>query len=190
MKNSLEDKTITGDELVQLLELYNEFEACSFKNIKGLPLDFSRLSFVDCEFIDSDLTGTKINQTAFKTVKFTNCKLMGMHFLNCTPFLLDFHFHNCILDFSIFDGLKIPKTTFLNSQLKETNFVNTELKASIFKGSNLQGTRFENSVLDLCDFRNTQNLFMNPNVNSLKKTIFDRDSAMGLLAGLPIIIKD
>ena len=190
MAKFIEGETFENQEFLKIFEGLSEFENCIFKKCEAAEIDFSRKTFVDCEFINCNLTGIKLGQTAFKNCTFKSCKLMGLHFFNCNTFLLEFHFQECTLDLSSFYGLKIPKTQFKTCRLHEVDFTNAELKGSIFSGSSLASALFDNTNVELCDFRNTENLNLSPILNSIKKAIFDRQSAMGLLHALQIIIKD
>ncbi len=190
MAKFIEGETYINLTFESIFESNSEFENCIFKKCEAVEIDFSRKIFVDCEFINCNLTGVKLGQTAFKNCRFNTCKLMGLHFFNCNTFLLEFHFQDCTLDLSSFYGLKIPKTQFKSCRLHEVDFTNAELKASIFGGSSLTSALFDNTNVELCDFRYTENLNLNPTLNYIKKAVFDKQSAMGLLHALPIIIKD
>ncbi len=190
MLKIIEGETFENTEFTSLFKESTEFENCTFKKCIGAEIDFSRKVFQDCEFIDCNLSGIKLDQAAFKNCTFRSCKLLGLHFFNCNTFLLEFNFIECTLDLSSFYGLKIPKTQFVSCRLKEVDFSNTDLKGSLFKGSNLASTMFDNTNVELCDFRNTENLNLSPNINQIKKAIFDNQSAMGLLHSLQIVIKD
>jgi fluoroquinolone resistance protein len=190
MAKYIEGQSFENQNFNILFADYSEFENCTFKKCEGAEVDFSRKVFVDCEFINCNLTGIKLTQTSFKNIQFKSCKLMGLHFFNCNPFLLEFNFEECTLDLSSFYGLKIPKTKILNSRLTDVDFTNTDIKGGSFYGSNMASALFDKSNVELCDFRNVENLNLSPNLNQIKKAIFDRQSAMGLLHALNIVIKD
>ena len=73
------------------------FDACNFANS-----DLSEINFTDCEFRNCDLSLVKTNHTAFKTVNFKQCKLLGLHFEDCNDFLFSVDFVGCQLNLSSF----------------------------------------------------------------------------------------
>ncbi|HAH36546.1 MAG TPA: hypothetical protein DCL81_08480, partial [Algoriphagus sp.] len=57
-----------------------------------------------------------------------------------------------------------------------------------FQGSDLSGTVFDQTVLEKVDFRNTQNLRLDPEINKIKGARFDLYGLPGLLEKYGIII--
>jgi uncharacterized protein YjbI with pentapeptide repeats len=132
---------------------------------------------------------TKILDTAFKTVKFTDCKLMGLRFEECNDFLFSVSFSNCQLNFSSFFKLKLKKIHFKNCMLQEVDFAQTDLSNSTFTDCDLSGALFSRSNLEKSDFRTSFNYSIDPVQNRLKKTLFSREGVVGLLDRFNIIIE-
>src|ERR1700761_8511377 len=93
-----------------------EYEACIFRNCDLSGVDLSDLVFIDCEFIDSNLSLVRLVKTAFRDITFKGCKMMGLQFRDCSQFGLSFRYESCILDHSSFYQTKIKKTPFKNTQ--------------------------------------------------------------------------
>ena len=73
------------------------FIACNFENIQ-----LANITFIECKFINCNLSNSKLNYTAFKGVLFEKCKLLGVNFNDCNPFLLKFTFIDCDLTLASF----------------------------------------------------------------------------------------
>ncbi len=158
-----------------------EYENCSFINCNFSGANLGKLSFLECEFENCDFSSAKTVGTGFKEVVFRNCKLLGLAFDTCSEFLLSFRFTDCILNFSSFYRLKIPKTIFSNCKLLEVDFTEVELSAASFSGSDLAGAIFQGSRLDNSDFRGAINYSINPQENLLTGARFSLPEVVGLL---------
>lgn len=165
-----------------------EYDNCTFTNCNFENIHASNIQFVECEFIDCNFSNTIIKDTAFRDVSFINCKMIGVKFNECDPFLLQFSFKDCQLNFSSFYQLKIPNTKFVNCNLEEVDFTETILKSSIFDNCDLKRTIFEKTNLEKSDFRTAINFDLNPSENRLKEARFSRNTIEGLLTVYKIIV--
>lgn len=159
-----------------------EYENCSFRNCNFSRVNLSGINFSECEFEDCDLSNAEIRDTGFKDVKFKNCKLMGLAFNNCNEFLLYFYFERCLLNFSSFFGLKIPRTHFVNCQLQQVDFSEAILTESSFSNCELSQSVFQNSHLENCDFRGSINYSLDPENNRIAEAKFSMPEVLGLLS--------
>jgi uncharacterized protein YjbI with pentapeptide repeats len=119
--------------------------------------------------------------TAFQEAEFSDCKLTGVRFDDCNPFLLAMHFSHCILNLASFYQLKLNGARMLHCNLQEADFTEAELKSANFEGSQLHGTVFYYSTLEKADFRNAFGYIINPSNNKVKGAKFSRDGLDGLL---------
>ena len=71
-----------------------EYENCLFRNCEFAESDLMNIIFIDCTFEQCNLSMAKIRNTALKTVKFIHCKLLGLNFSDCNPFLLSLYFED------------------------------------------------------------------------------------------------
>lgn len=159
----------------------NLYENCSFKNCHFAQGDFSNISFIDCEFIDCDLSNARVTNTAFKTVKFEQSKLIGIHFEDCNTFLLDLCFTDCTLNISSFYQLNLKKSVFTNCSLHEVDFTETNLAEANFTNCDFIAAIFENTNLEKADFRTSTNYAIRPDMNRVKGAHFSADGLAGLL---------
>ncbi|MCE3279795.1 MAG: hypothetical protein K0S44_1986 [Bacteroidetes bacterium] len=158
-----------------------EYEACTFKNCNFSNSDLSNFIFTNCEFVGSNLSLAKLDNTSLKTVSFLNCKLLGLDFSYCNPFLLTFMFEACVMNMTSFHKLKMKATRFKDCELREADFTGTDLSLSNFKNCDLGNAIFINSVLEKVDFRTAFNFSIDPEVNRIKNAKFSRNGILGLL---------
>ena len=158
-----------------------EFEDCIFKNCDFSNSNFCNNTFMDCEFIDCNLSMTQLDGTSLKTVRFKNCKLLGIQFHSCADFMFGVNFQDCILDYSSFANKKMPKTHFNSCSLKEVSFIGTNLTNSVFENSNLAGAIFNDTQLTAVDFTTAYNYKIDPEFNPMKKAKFSTQGIPGLL---------
>ena len=176
-----EDQTFEKKDYSENFLPKGEYENCTFKNCIFSNSDLSNIKFSDCEFLNCDMTMAKIDGTAFRDAKFKDCKLLGLHFENCTDFLFSVGFENCNLNLSSFYKRSLKKTKFKNCTLQETDFSEADLLLSVFDNCDLSGSIFDRTNLEKVDFRTSYNFSIDPEKNQLKKAKFSRTELAGLL---------
>src|SRR5690606_6177139 len=67
-----------------------EYELCIFKDCIFSNLDLTGFSFTECEFENCDLSNAFGINISMRDVIFRNCKILGVRFDQCNPFLLSF----------------------------------------------------------------------------------------------------
>ena len=157
------------------------YENCVFEDCDFSGGNLSLLSFEECEFRNCNLSLVKMGETALKNVQFSDCKILGVRFEHCNPFLLAFSFENCKLDLSSFYGLKIKKTTFENCSLQEVDLTDTDLESATFSNCDLLHARFDRTNLEKADLRSAFNYSIDPENNKLRKAKFSLAGVKGLL---------
>lgn len=162
-------------------ELAKEYESCTFVdcNFEGTLL--SQIQFVECEFHQCNLSTAKISGTGWKQVVFKGCKMLGLHFEQSNPFLLELAFENCVLNYSCFYKKKLKSTRFLHCQLEEVDFSEADLHKSLFTGSTLSLATFDQTNLTEADFSEAFSYRINPTLNQIRKAKFSFPQAAGLL---------
>lgn len=164
------------------------YEHCKFDDCHFDSVDLSGFKFIDCVFLNCDLSMALLNKTGFQQVQFKNCKMLGMPFHKCDPFLLSFRFESCILHHASFGGLSIKKTVFRNCLIHEADFGECDLTGSVFDDCDLNMSRFEHSNLEKVDFSAAFNYQIDPNINRMKKAKFSLSQLPGLLQAFDIEI--
>jgi fluoroquinolone resistance protein len=166
-----------------------KYEYCAFSDCIFSNADLSEVDFTECTFERCDFSMAKLRNTAFKDVNFKDCKLLGLRFDDCNPFLISFNFENCMLSFSSFYELKLKNTRFDNCKLEEVDFVETDLTNAVFKNCDLNRAVFDRTKLEGADFRTAFNFSIDPEINQIKKARFSAQNVVGLLNKYKIIIE-
>ena len=166
-----------------------EYDNCTFIKCNFEGIHASNIQFVECEFIECNFSNAIVKDTAFKDVNFINCKMIGVKFNECDPFLLQFTFSYCQLNFSSFYQLKIPNTKFINCNLQEVDFTETDLSNTFLDSCDLKLAIFERTNLEKTDFRTAFNFNINPENNRLKHARFSKGNLLGLLLEYKIVVE-
>lgn len=152
------------------------FEACDFSNAV-----LSGSSFSDCVFDGCQFSMTKLGNTSFRNVRFKDCKLLGLHFEDCSNFLFTVNFENCTVKLCSFNKMNLQNTMFNKSALHEIDFTETNLGGACFGFCDLMGSIFDGTKLEKTDFRTAFNYSIDPDRNKLKKAKFSWPGITGLL---------
>jgi uncharacterized protein YjbI with pentapeptide repeats len=158
-----------------------EFDNCTFTEIDFSNSEFISCKFNECTFSNCNLSSIQLNNSQLNDVSFVDCKVLGVHFEECSDFLFSVSFDACNLDYCTFYKKKLVQTTISNSSLKQVDFSEADLSKSSFNNSNLFETLFYRTNLTEADFRTAQNFSIHPLENQLKKAKFSRENLEGLL---------
>lgn len=189
MGKSYQENHLYQNQTFQSGELpFEEYDQCRFLNCVFLNVNLSGLHFNDCVFEDCDLSMATLKDTAFRDVKFKNCKLLGLRFDECNNFSLSFDFEGCMLQFSSFFRLKIPRTVFKDCKIEDVEFVETDLSNAAFYHCDLSRAVFENTILESADLQTAQNFSIDPDQNRIQKARFSTHNIAGLLHKYRIVI--
>jgi len=123
-----------------------------------------------------------------REISFENCKLLGVQWTQIDDFVNP-SFRECNLNYCGFVGLKLKKTLFFKSSLREADFSQGDLSESDLRECDFLNARFHNTTLLKADFRGALNYLIDPIGNKLRGARFTMPEAQGLLAGLGVIIE-
>jgi fluoroquinolone resistance protein len=177
----IEDKKFEQIDFTENGLPIGEYENCSFINCNFSNTDFSGIKFSLSEFINCNLSLVKLTKTAFRDIKFKECKMVGLQFDQCNPFGLEISFDHCSLNHASFYQTKLKKTIFKNSSLHEVDFTQCDLSHSIFDTCDFTMATFENTIIEKADFTTSINYSINPEINKIKKAKFSLSAIAGLL---------
>ena len=135
------------------------------------------------------MSAANVNGTSFQETQFTNCKLMGLHFDHCNPFLLSVRFTNCSLNMATFYQCKLQKTIFSHCNLQEADCTEADFSNAVFQQCNLMHAVFDRTNLEKADLRTAVNFSIDPERNKLKKAKFAATALSGLLHKYDLIIE-
>jgi uncharacterized protein YjbI with pentapeptide repeats len=116
-----------------------------------------------------------------RDIRFIDCKLLGLHFEDCSDFLFAVHFDKCVLNLSSFFKQKLKKTVFSNCGLHEVDFTEADCNNAVFEQCDLSGAKFEKTNLEKADLRTAFNYSIDPEINRIKKAKFSIEGIVGLL---------
>jgi fluoroquinolone resistance protein len=183
------DKTFLKEDYTANALPKGEYDNCTFTDCNFLNANLNNIVFTECIFEGCNLTMVQVKQAALKDVRFVNCKITGVHFHDCDPFLLKVQFEKCILQLASFYKLKLKNTLFSKCDLRETDFTETDLTGASLSGCDLANTIFQDTILEKADLRTAFNYSIDPEANRLKGAKFSREGIAGLLDKYQIVIE-
>jgi fluoroquinolone resistance protein len=184
-----EDITFKNARPEELAGFDRTFDNCKFISCDFSYADLSNKTFVDCRFENCNLSLIKLVNAGLQGVVFTDCKLSGVNFSVCSNFSFSVSFDNCNLDYSIFTGKKLKATRFGNSTLNEADFAGADLTNAVFDHCNLNRSVFNRTILKGANFTTSYNIIIDPELNTMDKAKFSRDSLAGLLTKYNLVVK-
>ena len=176
-----EDKLFERIDFTETRLAVGEYENCQFVNCNFYKADLLNVTFRECWFDSCDFSLASLKNAAFNDIRFVGCKLVGVQFEECNPFLFSVDFENCVLKLAVFYKIKLKKTRFKNCNLQETDFTEADLTSAVFDNCDMQRTIFQRTVLEKVDFRTAFNYSIDPEMNRIKKARFSRMGIAGLL---------
>ncbi|QDH78473.1 pentapeptide repeat-containing protein [Echinicola soli] len=189
MKTAYFDGKEFRDEDFRLSFTTGEYEECTFVGCTFAGSDLRDVVFSECNFERCDLSNAQLQNTSLRDIEFSTCKLLGLRFDKCNPFLLTITFTDCQLDFSSFYGLKLKQTKFKSCRMHEVEFVEVDLTASTFDGCDLFHAVFDGACLEKVDFSTAENFSIDPESNQIKKAKFSLSNVTGLLDKYDISVR-
>ncbi len=181
MQNYIQNQTYTTINYQQNDLNFHDYEACIFINCNFTKCLFVAVVFIDCEFHDCDFTASKINHVSFRGAYFFDSKLIDVNFSMTNKTIFAIGFNNCNLDFSKFYDLNLQHTLFKNCSLRAADFMNTNLLKTIFENCDLHRAEFSRAKATQTNFLSSHNYTIDPTKTTLKKAIFSKQGAKGLL---------
>lgn len=178
---------LTEDQLFQKIDFTRnpfpkgDYEQCEFVGCNFSGVDLNGMNFSDCLFRDCDLSMIKCAKTGFKSVRFLNCKLLGIRFEACNPFLLELSFENCLIKLSSFFRLSLKQTVFKNCEVQEVDFTEADLSKAVFEQCDLNLSTFDRSNLERANLSSASRYIIDPEKNRIKGMCVSRNGLEGLL---------
>lgn len=168
---------------------FKEYENCTFRYCDFTDCTFQTVTFLDCNFFDCNFKNTKINYVSLRGVFFTKCDFTSVNFAMTDQVIYDFHFKDCLLDYSQFYALKLKKMRFINCSMVAVDFMKTDLTEVLFDNCNLRLAVFSDTIANKTDFSTSYDYIIDPEKNKLKKAQFSLDGLKGLLNKYDIVVK-
>jgi uncharacterized protein YjbI with pentapeptide repeats len=157
------------------------YENCQFTNCNFYSANLVDITFRECRFEDCDFSLSNMRNTALSDIHFVGCKLVGVQFEECNPFLFSVDFENCVLKLAVFYKVRLKKTRFKNCNLQETDFTEADMTQTTLDNCDLQRAIFQRTILEKADLRTSYNYSIDPEQNRITKARFSRMGIAGLL---------
>ena len=180
-RNYFEDLVFEKEDFTEKTLGRVEYDNCTFNGCNFSGSDLSHITFTECTFTGCNLSTVKLTNTGLRDIYFKDCKILGLHFEDCSDFLFAVNFDTCILNLSSFFKQKLKKIFFKNCSLHEVDFTEADLSDSIFENCDLSGAKFEKTTLEKADLRSSFNYSIDPEINKIKKAKFSIYGIAGLL---------
>lgn len=158
------------------------YTGCRFVQCNFSRADFTGITFMECVFEGCDLSLAKVRGTAFRDVRFLDCKLLGLAFDQANPFLFSIRPERSMMDSTAFNGMDLRKMRFANCRLQGAHFSRTVLAEAVFEGCDLTDAVFDGTDLQRADLRTAHGFTIRPEANRLKGARFTSGNVHGLLA--------
>lgn len=168
---------------------FKEYEECTFSHCDFTNCNFSGVAFTDSNFDNCNFKEAEINYVGLRNVQFNNCDFTNVNFAMTDQLLFEFHFKDCLLDYSKFYALKLKQMTFTNCSMIAADFMGTDLTAVLFDNCNLHQAVFTDAKAEKADFVTSYNFTIDPEKTRLKKAQFSKDGLKGLLSKYEIIVR-
>ncbi len=171
-----------------------DFSACVFDHCVFSECAFYRCSFTECQFRACDLSLAKVHGSRFTDVRFAASKLVGIDWTKAgdaviSKLFLSVHFDDCLLSYSSFFGLTLPRSRFVGCTAREVDFRDADLTDADCAGTDFSASKFHHTNLTKADFRRATDYTIDPTANTIAKARFSLPEAIALLSGFDIVIE-
>ena len=188
VNNFFSDQSFRHQNYKETSLIKGEYMNCTFQHCNFENVHVSNIQFVECEFIDCNFSNAIVNDTAFREVVFRHCKMIGVPFHTCDPFLLKLSFEKCTIHLSSFYQVNLTNTIFKNCSLDEADFTEANLKGSELINCTLRATVFDRTNLENVDLSTSEQFEIDPEQNRVKGAKFSQENVAGLLVKHKIIV--
>ena len=127
--------------------------------------------------------------TAFRTVRFAGCKLLGVQFDRCSAFLFAVRFDQCRIDLASFRSVVLKNTQFNGCRLHEVDFSGADLSGATLDDCDLSGALFDGTNLEKADLRTAHHYLLDPVDNRVKGARFAVAGLPGLMGRFKILVE-
>jgi fluoroquinolone resistance protein len=170
-----------------------DFEECRFEACSFQETEFSGCAFRGSLFASCNLAVMKVPNSRFADVTFRRSKLTGVNWtvaqLSTVGTALTFE-EQCVLDYSVFMGLKLKNMALRDSTAREVDFTDADLSGSDLSGTDLSGARFNQTNLSKAHLEGAYGYSIDVNANLLRGTRVSLPEAGSLLRFIGVDVVD
>merc|ERR1712025_748751 len=123
---------------------------------------------------------------AFRDVRFTRCKLMGVDWSLAYALGFEVAFEGCQLRYASFAGMSLRGLLMRDCVADEAVFTGADLRDACLRGSRFAGATFQETTLIGADLRDAEEVVIDPRSNTLGGTKLSLDAALRAAAFLGV----
>lgn len=165
-----------------------DFDSCVFQEVR-----FVGCRFYNCSFKDCDLSLSSVNDCLFSETAFMKSTLVGINWAQISQATLiqkPFAFEQCILNYSTFIGLNLPKLHMVECVARDVDFAEVNLTDANLSKTDFAESHFRQTNLTRADFTDARNYTINPSSNTLTQAKFALPEALSLLRNMDILLSE
>ena len=167
------------------------FYDCRFERCDFSSASLKRSRFVGCTFSHCDLSLADLTDTELSDARFEHTALVGVNFsllarTSLAP--LELTFESCTLTYAVFKGLELSGSTLTDCTAREAVFDGVDLSRATLCGTDFEGAVFRACNLMEADLQGARNYNVSVKQNEVKGLKVSFPEALGLLAGLGVVI--
>ena len=98
------------------------FENCNFRSCRFNNLALENIKYSSCLFEKCEIILTNIKNSTLNDVKFLDCKIIGINFIECNDFGLSLDFEGSILDSVVIYEKSLKKTNIVKCKIKNSKY--------------------------------------------------------------------
>jgi fluoroquinolone resistance protein len=145
-------------------------------------------SFEDVTFRRCDLAVIQLGGSAFRGVRFEECKLTGLDWSRAQDLTFEVSFHDCVLDFSTFQGGRLQGLLIDGGRAHNVVFADCDLRKAKLRHVDFAGAQFTGSDLRGTDLSTSANVTLEPRTNRLHQTKLPVEAALKHLKQMGILV--
>lgn len=187
------DEVFVGVELGHQRLQGKDFDGCRFERCSLQEAELVGCSFRDPSFAECNLSVMRVTNSRFLGAHFSGSKVSGIDWTQAQwgtigdPVCFE---DQCVLDYSVFLGLKLRNARFRYCSAHEVDFTEADLTESDFSGTDLEGARFNHTNLTRASMESAYNYSIDPANNVVTGMRVSLPEASSFLRHLDLSIVD
>ena len=170
------------------------FVDCRFVDCDLSGAGFTDRRFGDCEFENSDCNSVNCDRSKFIGATFRHCKVAGVNWTTLgwssyrqgRPLLFEW----CDISFSVFSSLVLRELCLRDSKARGLDFSECDLEGAECCRTDFQDSRFSACHLEQCNFLGATSYLVDRFGNSIEKARFNSPEVLSLFSSFNIEIDE
>lgn len=163
------------------------FDGCIFEKVTLTKKHLKRSEFLDCTFINCDLSNNEFHSSTFIRCEFKDTTLLGTSFIE--SFISDTLFKSCNLSYLDIANTEVKISEINKSLLQESSWFDTKLKDVLLIDNKLLKSRIYNTSCKGIDISTSEIEGLQIDEYSLRGLIISEDQAPLFCSFLGIKVK-